>query len=298
MKVAEIQFVSWDKGYFSALPDFPVEAGDRVIVKTDLFEDLGEIINIKEIDDKEVLAKDDSEDKQNVINDTVATDENISEEDNNNRKIKLSTIVRKATSHDWEKLPSIKDKNQAISFCAKMKNRHQLPMKIVDAHFSFDGSRLTFAFIADGRVDFRALVKDLTRHFNRTIRLQQIGIRDEARIMGDVGHCGQPLCCRSHLKELVSITSEMAELQECSHRGSDRISGVCGRLLCCLAYEEEGYEEIAKKMPEIGKKVSYKGQKGVVVARHILKRTIEVEFPSANGEPPNIIEINLQKERK
>jgi len=186
-----------------------------------------------------------------------------------------------------------------MDFCKKMASKHKLPMKLVDVHYSFDGSRLTFAFIADGRIDFRDLVKDLTRHFSRTIRLQQIGIRDEAKLIGDYGHCGRPLCCGRFLKDLTSISSEMAEIQQVAHRGSERISGICGRLMCCLAYEENGYEELAKKLPAIGTRVDVDGKKGVIVGHHVLKQSVDVKFPGENGEKGSTVaEVDLNRSKK
>jgi cell fate regulator YaaT (PSP1 superfamily) len=197
-----------------------------------------------------------------------------------------------------EKISSLSEKREAVDFCRRIKDKYKLPMKVIDVNFSFDGSRITFAFIADGRVDFRELVKDLTRHFGRTIRLQQIGIRDEAKIMGDYGHCGKRLCCQGHLKQLTSISSEMAELQQCSHRGSERISGICGRLMCCLAYEQSGYEESRKKFPPLGTRVNVDGKRGTVVGHHILKETVNVEFPGEKGDNSTVSEISLNRNKK
>jgi cell fate regulator YaaT (PSP1 superfamily) len=165
-------------------------------------------------------------------------------------------------------------------------------MKVVDAHFSFDGGRLIFPFIADGRVDFRQLVKDLTHHFQKSIRLQQIGIRDEAKITGDFGSCGRQLCCKTHLKSLVSITSELAEVQQIAHRGSERLSGQCGRLRCCLAYEGKNYEELASNLPAIGSTIKTPQGKGEVIGWHTLKQTVDVAL---NGDRNNVIEFSLKK---
>ncbi len=252
MKVAQIQFIPWDKAYDFSLNDLDLKVGDYVIVETEVGTEMGKILNFKET-------------------------ENSEGED-------IKPILRKALATDLDKLPDYKEKIEAIRACREMVLKHELEMKVVDVHFSFDDSRVTFAFIADGRIDFRELVKDLTRHFNRTIRLHQIGIRDEAKLNGDFGHCGRELCCRKFLDDLVSITSEMAENQQCVHRGSDRISGICGRLMCCLAYEEEGYKKLSSKMPPLGSKVSVDGRKGVVVGHHILKQTVDVEFAAEKGE--------------
>lgn len=272
MRVVQIQFTSWDKIYNFDPADSVLLVGDYVIVKTELGTEIGKVIGFKD------LAVPDKENKK---------------EENQEREIK--PILRKATTTDLEKAPDEKQKKEALVFCKKMVDKHKLPMKLVNVHYSFDGSRITFAFIADGRIDFRELVKDLTRHFSRTIRLQQIGIRDEAKLCGDYGHCGRPLCCGRFLKELSSITSEMAELQQVAHRGSERISGICGRLMCCLNYEENGYEELVKKLPKLGSQVNVQGKKGMVVGHHILKQSVDVEFPGENGEASTVTEVSLKK---
>jgi cell fate regulator YaaT (PSP1 superfamily) len=283
MQIAEVQFNPWDRIYYFDPAGIDIAPGDKVIVKTELGMELGEVVGLKEISRRDLK-------KENKREDVSA------ESTDNDPEIK--PILRLATMHDTENLPSLADKRNALDYCVTKKEKYNLPMKFIDVHFSYDGSRLTFAFIADGRVDFRALVKDLTSHFGRTIRLQQIGIRDEAKIMGDIGGCGKNLCCRSHLKELKSITSDMAELQQCAHRGSDRISGICGRLLCCLTYEQEGYEEMLKKLPDVGRKVSVDGRRGVVVGQNILKQSVDVEFPGEKGAQPTIKEIDINRNKK
>ncbi|MEI6597356.1 MAG: regulatory iron-sulfur-containing complex subunit RicT, partial [bacterium] len=159
-------------------------------------------------------------------------------------------------------------------------------------------ARITFPFIADSRIDFRELVKDLTKHFSRSIRLQQIGIRDEARFCGDFGHCGRSLCCSRFLGDLNSITSEMAELQQCVHRGSERISGICGRLMCCLSYEEDGYKKLAENLPPLDSQVKVEGRKGRVLARYILKQTVKVLLEEGNGEAGGVVEVEVAKVKK
>lgn len=289
MKVAEIQFVPWDRTYYFDPVDLVLQVKDKVIVKTDLGTEIGEVISLQDISEKELesLRK-----KKSEGDDYVKENESESSE-----KI-LKPILRLATASDIEKLPGLKDKKEALDFTKQVKDRLGLPMKFIDVHFAYDNSRVTFAFIADGRVDFREMVKELTRHFGRTIRLQQIGIRDEAKIMGDIGHCGKGLCCRGHLNKLESITSEMAELQQCSHRGSDRISGVCGRLMCCLAYEQGGYEESAKKMPKIGTKVNVDGKRGEIVGHHVLKQSVDVAFKGEKGEGRTVVEVDLNRHKK
>ncbi len=279
MKIALVQYISWDKINYFDVNALDLKIGDSVIVKTDTGTELARIIRIKEVDPENL--------------------ENLDAEllDLINTKT-LKPVLRIASEHDKGNVASLKDKDAALDYARELKKKYDLPMKFIDVHFSFDGSKLIFAFIADGRVDFRLLVKDATRHFGKTIRLQQIGIRDEAKITGDIGACGKNLCCRTHLRELVSITSDMAELQQCSHRGSDRISGVCGRLMCCLSYEQECYKTCANKLPELGRKVSVDGRRGVVVGHHILKESVDVEFPAEKGEQRSRIEVDLNRDKK
>lgn len=283
MKVVQVQFTPWDKVYNFDPNELSLQVGDYVIVETDLGMEMAKVLGFQEVSKDDFHVKEDEQ-----------------SEGTNSKELK--PILRKAMPTDLDKLPDFKEKRKAVEVCKELVTRHELEMKIVDVHFSFDDSRVTFAFIADGRIDFRELVKDLTRHFNRTIRLQQIGIRDEAKFMGDYGHCGKELCCKRFLTDLASITSEMAEVQQCVHRGSDRISGVCGRLMCCLAYEEKGYKDMAQKMPPIGAKVNVDGRRGIVVGHHILKQTVDVEFDPEKGEDTHgrdkiIIEVDLNRNK-
>lgn len=290
MKVVEVQFVPWDRTYYFDPLDFVLQVKDKVIVKTELGTEIGEVIALQDISEKELL--------EIRRKKTEGDDFSGAEETEKEQTSFLKPIVRLATASDIQKLPGLKDKKEALDFIKQIKDRLGLPMKFIDVHFAYDNSRLTFAFIADGRVDFREMVKELTRHFGRTIRLQQIGIRDEAKIMGDIGHCGKGLCCRGHLDKLESITSEMAEMQQCSHRGSDRISGVCGRLMCCLAYEQQGYEEAAKKMPKIGARVNVDGKRGEVVGHHVLKQSVDVAFSGEKGDSRTVVEVDLNRHKK
>ncbi|MDD4332785.1 MAG: regulatory iron-sulfur-containing complex subunit RicT [Patescibacteria group bacterium] len=285
MRVVQIQFAPWDKVYNFDPAKLDLRVGDYVIVQTDLGMEMGKIIKFADFDADKI-----NEEK---------TEDKIDEETESYTR-ELKPVLRKALPADLEKLPDFREKRKALEDCKKFVERHKLPMKLVDVHFAYDDSRITFAFIADGRIDFRELVKELTKHFGRTIRLQQIGIRDEAKLMGDYGHCGRQLCCRQFLKDLFSITSEMADVQQCAHRGSDRISGICGRLMCCLAYEEKGYKDMSQKMPPLGVKVDVDGKKGVVVGHHILKQTVDVEFPGekGNSEGRIIVEVDLNRNKK
>lgn len=267
MKVVQIQFSPWDKTYNFDPDNIELEIGDKVIVKTEMGTEIGDVVGFIDIADSGI------------------TPEN-----------ELKKVLRNATKADLEKTVRFEEKDNALSFCKKMANKYDLPMKLVDVHFSYDGSKITFAFIADGRVDFRDLVKELTKYYNRTIRLHQIGIRDEAKISGDCGHCGLPLCCSRFLNELSSVTSEMAELQQVAHRGSERISGVCGRLMCCLGYEHDNYDDISKNLPPVDSQVKVDGRKDRVVNWHILKNSVDVEI--REGDDTTIIEVDADKIKK
>lgn len=269
MLIAQIQFAPWDKSYNFSVGRQEVVAGDYVIVKTELGTELGKIIKIFK-------------------------DENAGKE---GREIK--PILRKADYDDISKLPDAARKEEVMEYCREMILKHNLPMKLVDVHFAFENNRFNFAFISDGRVDFRELVKDLAGRFSANIRLTQIGTRDEAKITGDCGPCGRGLCCRGFLDEFSSITSEMAEAQQVVHRGSERISGMCGRLMCCLSYEYEGYKDMAGKLPPIGTKVNVDGARGVVIGHHILKQTVDVRIAAEKeGDRDTVIQVDINRHNK
>lgn len=272
MNVVQVQFSPWDKKYNFDSADLIINIGDQVIVKTELGVELGKVVSRKELSKVKI--------------------------ETGKPAIEIKKILRKAEAADLKKLPSEKQKKKDFIFCKKVIDKYQLPMKLVDVHYSFDDARMTFPFIADSRIDFRELVKDLTKYFSRSIRLQQIGIRDEARVCGDFGHCGRSLCCARFLGDLNSITSEMAELQQCVHRGSERISGICGRLMCCLSYEEEGYKKLAENLPLIDSLVKVEGRKGRVLARYILKQTVKVLLDEGNGEARGVVEVEASKVKK
>jgi cell fate regulator YaaT (PSP1 superfamily) len=280
MNFALVQITPWEKTKKVKYDQNGLRLGDKVIISNIDSHEIGIIIGF-----------DDSEQNnfQSIANKSG---------DNNQPEEEDFEIVRKANKEDLARIPDTAIGKEIFKDCQAQIKEHKLPMKLVDMNFSFDGSRITFAFIADGRVDFRNLVKDLSKKFGKSIRLHQVGIRDEAKISGDFGHCGRELCCKSFLADLASITSEMAEIQQCVHRGSDRISGACGRLMCCLAYEESGYKALAAKMPPIGAKVSVDGKKGVVISHHTLKQTVNVQFDGEKDGGKVILEIDLNRNKK
>jgi len=188
-------------------------------------------------------------------------------------------IIRKATLLDIETIERNKQKEkEAIKVCRELIKEKELPMKVVSAHYSFDGGKITFPFISDRRVDFRELVKALSKKFQRSIRLQQIGSRDEARKKGGFGTCGRELCCIKFSGDLKSVTTDDVKVQQMERRGSDSVSGLCGRLKCCLGFESEQYRKMLENMPEVGEIVKFEGKKGIVVERNILEKEVTIEF--------------------
>jgi len=192
---------------------------------------------------------------------------------------KISLITRKATSIDLEIVDRNRKKcKEAVEACRNLASEKELQMKIVGAHFSFDGGKIVFAFIAEKRIDFRDLVKNLSKKFQKSIRLQQIGSRDEARGKGGFGGCGRELCCIKFSGSLKSVTIEDARAQQMGQRGSERLSGLCGRLKCCLGFEAEQYRENLKKMPEMKASVKVDGKQCIVIERDIIKCEVVVKF--------------------
>lgn len=201
-------------------------------------------------------------------------------------------IIRKAGSEDLEKIKHNREKAlRAIEFCREMVKQRNLPMKVVDARFSFEGGKLTFSFIAEKRVDFRDLVRDLSKEFQASIRLQQIGSRDEAKSKGGIGTCGQSLCCGKFASATKSVTIEDARVQQMGQRGSDRLSGLCGRLRCCLSFEAEQYRRNLQDFPEEFTEVQYGKKVGRVVDRNIMQRTLVLDLGEAGRKKVSLEDI-------
>lgn len=195
----------------------------------------------------------------------------------------VCSVVRPATAHDQELfVQNEAKKKDLLDMCKSEIKRMGLNMKLVDARISLEGSNAVVAFTADERVDFRELVKNLSKIFHRSIRMQQIGSRDEARKLGGCGVCGRDLCCLRFAGSLPSISIDMARVQQVAHRGSERISGVCGRLMCCLSYEAAQYQEMLKGMPALYEKVKTKEGKGEVIELNAL--TLEIKVRTEDGK--------------
>ena len=189
----------------------------------------------------------------------------------------LKAVLRVATPKDDEQEASNKQREkEAFKICLEKIRKHDLQMKLIDAEYTFDNNKVLFYFTADGRIDFRELVKDLASVFKTRIELRQIGVRDETKILGGIGICGRPLCCHTHLSEFAPVSIKMAKEQNLSLNPT-KISGVCGRLMCCLKNEEETYEELNKRLPNVGDFVTTDdGLKGEVHSVNVLRQLVKV----------------------
>lgn len=197
----------------------------------------------------------------------------------------LKGIIRIATKKDEETEKKNREKEkEAFQICLEKISRHNLEMKLIDAEYTFDNNKLLFYFTADGRIDFRELVKDLASVFRTRIELRQIGVRDETKIRGGIGICGRPLCCHSYLSEFAPVSIKMAKEQNLSLNPT-KISGVCGRLMCCLKNEEEAYEELNSHLPSVGSRVKTpEGLTGEVQSVSVLKQRVKVIVTMDNDE--------------
>lgn len=198
----------------------------------------------------------------------------------------LKNVIRKATNDDIEKEKRNREKEKdAYKICLEKISKHGLEMKLINAEYTFDNNKVLFYFTADGRVDFRELVKDLASVFRTRIELRQVGVRDETKILGGMGICGRPLCCHTYLSDFAPVSIKMAKEQSLSLNPT-KISGICGRLMCCLQNESLVYEELNKKLPRVGDIVSTPdGHKGEVRDTNVLKQIVKV-----------IVEIDDEKE--
>ena len=225
VEIVGVGFMKAGKTYYFDPKGVQYELGDMVIVETARGMELGHIlIANKDIDESELVAE-------------------------------LKPIERKATKEDLDRYhKNLEKRDDAMAVCAEKIEKHGLDMKLVDADFMIDGAKIVFYFSADGRVDFRELAKDLAGHFRTRIELRQIGVRDEARMLGGIGICGRPLCCSKWLSDFHPVSIKMAKQQNLSLNPS-KISGSCGRLMCCLNFEDKTYKELRKGMPKDNERV-------------------------------------------
>lgn len=247
VKVVGVRFRSAGKVYYFDPLDLDIKAGMHVIVETARGTEYGYVVlGVKEIDDEKVYQP-------------------------------LKSVIRIANEEDDRIAENNKAKEkEAFKICKEKIKKHNLEMKLIDAEYTFDNNKVLFYFTADGRVDFRELVKDLASVFRTRIELRQIGVRDEAKVVGGIGSCGRPLCCSSYLSEFAPVSIKMAKEQNLS-LNPVKISGVCGRLMCCLKNEEETYEYLNSKLPGVGDFVTTDdGMKGEVSSVSVLRQTVKV----------------------
>ena len=255
IKVIGVRFRRAGKIYYFAPGELEIKAGDAVIVETVRGVEFGKVvIDPKEIPDEEVIQP-------------------------------LKPVIRIATEKDHRVEEKNREKEKsALKICQEKIQKHGLEMKLIDAEYTFDNNKLLFYFTADGRIDFRELVKDLAAVFRTRIELRQIGVRDETKIRGGIGICGRPLCCSTYLSEFSAVSIRMAKEQNLSLNPS-KISGVCGRLMCCLTNEEETYEMLNSQLPSVGDKVmTPEGLQGTVQSLSVLRKLVKVVVDLDNDE--------------
>ena len=256
VKIIGVRFRNVGKIYYFNPKSFQMKPGDHVIVETARGVEYGTVVlGPKEVDDRQVVQP-------------------------------LKDVIRMATQKDDAKEESNRKKEkEAYQVCVKKIRAHQLEMKLIDVEYTFDNNKILFYFTADGRIDFRELVKDLAAVFRTRIELRQIGVRDETKILGGIGICGRELCCKSYLADFAPVSIKMAKEQNLSLNPT-KISGVCGRLMCCLKNEAETYEYLNSRLPNVGDTVTtIDGCKGEVQSINVLRQLVKV-----------LIEVNDEKE--
>lgn len=258
IKIVGVRFRTAGKIYYFDPKKLPIKKGDHVIVETARGIEYGSVVaNPKEIPDDEVVQP-------------------------------LKAVMRIATPDDDARVErNLAKEKDAMRICAEKIRKHKLDMKLIDAEYTFDNNKMLFYFTADGRIDFRELVKDLAAVFKTRIELRQIGVRDETKILGGIGICGRPLCCHTYLSEFAPVSIKMAKEQNLSLNPT-KISGVCGRLMCCLKNEQETYEYLNRKLPGVGDIVTLPdGMKGEVSGVNVLRQLVKV-----------LVDVNDEKEMR
>ena len=263
-KVIGVRFRTAGKIYFFDPLQFDIKRGDHVIVETARGIEFGTVMSgVTEVEDEKVVQP-------------------------------LKPVIRIANQRDIEQEEGNKEKEkEAYKICLEKIQKHGLEMKLIDAEYTFDNNKVLFYFTADGRIDFRELVKDLASVFKTRIELRQIGVRDETKIVGGIGICGRPLCCHSYLADFAPVSIKMAKEQNLSLNPT-KISGVCGRLMCCLKNEEETYEELNRRLPGIGDTVTTgDGLKGEVQSVNVLRQLVKVVVEE--GDEKEIREYDVEQ---
>ena len=254
-KIIGVRFRTAGKVYYFDPKNMEIKRGQHVIVETARGTEYGHVVvGTKEVAREEVVQP-------------------------------LKPVIRVATAEDDEHARRNREKErEAMAICHQKIIRHNLDMKLIDAEYTFDNNKILFYFTADGRIDFRELVKDRAVVFKMRIELRQIGVRDETKILGGVGICGRPLCCHTYLSEFAPVSIKMAKEQNLSLNPT-KISGVCGRLMCCLKNEEDTYEYLNSRLPDVGETVTLPdGDKGEVHSVNVLRQTVKVLVEVDDGK--------------
>lgn len=258
VKVIGVRFKKAGKIYYFDPDEFNIKTGDKVIVETSRGIEFGHVVvGMKMVSEDEIVQP-------------------------------LKKVVRIATNQDMEHHhENLQNKEKALDICQQKIEKHNLKMKLIDVEYTFDNNKIIFYFTAEGRVDFRELVKDLASIFKMRIELRQIGVRDEAKMLGGIGTCGKNLCCSSWLGEFDPVSIKMAKVQNLSLNPS-KISGTCGRLMCCLKYESDTYERLRKGLPDVGEKIKTSEGFCRVIENSIINAKVKarliLEETQENGE--------------
>lgn len=262
IKVIGVRFKKAGKIYYFDPQDLEIEKGNSLIVETARGIEFGEcVVGIKEITEEEAILPLKQVIRIADVNDIAIHNENINKEE------------------------------KAMSICVKKIVEHNLDMKLIDVEYTFDNNKVIFYFTADGRVDFRELVKDLASIFKTRIELRQIGVRDEAKMLGGLGPCGRSMCCSSFLGDFASVSIKMAKEQNLSLNPT-KISGICGRLMCCLNYEQLTYEDIRKRLPKVGAKVKTEHGIGEVISNSVVNESVKVKLKKGDEDTIEVFKIN------
>lgn len=262
--VVGVRFKKAGKIYYFSPGELNVKKDDNVIVETARGVEFGEcVIAPKQIGEDEIVSP-------------------------------LKNVIRIASKEDIDRHTENKGREEeAFSVCLEKIQQHNLKMKLIDVEYTFDNNKVIFYFTADGRVDFRELVKDLASIFRTRIELRQIGVRDEAKMIGGLGPCGRTMCCSTFLGDFAPVSIKMAKEQNLSLNPT-KISGICGRLMCCLNYEQETYEHIRIKLPKVDSVVSTPYGKGIVVSNSVVKESVKVKIKPQDGDE-TIQEIPIEE---
>lgn len=248
VKVVGVRFKDTGKMYYFEPGEFDLDTGSKVIVETARGIEFGDVVTpVREIEDAEAYQP-------------------------------LKSVVRLATEDDIQRHEeNVRKEKEAFDICSDKIRKHELAMKLIDVEYTFDGSKILFYFIADTRIDFRDLVKDLASVFKTRIELRQVGVRDQAKAVGGLGICGRVICCASSAGDFQPVSIKMAKEQSLS-LSPTKISGTCGRLMCCLKYEQEAYEDALRRLPGTGSLVDTPRGRGVITEVNLLRETVKVRF--------------------